>query len=124
MHVSHHAIMPFTGWFASKYAPSITTGLTPILNSFVHVIMYFYYYQSSLGNDRFKWIKQWITTIQLIQFMIIFCHGCSLLAYNNTNGAKFIGVLELCESVFFSYNFVLFYTKSYIVCRPNNIKSD
>lgn len=116
--------MPFTAWFASKYAPAITTGLTPILNSFVHVIMYFYYFQSAKNSHKFNWMKKYITIMQLVQFFVIFLHGVQLLMYNSAQGAKLIGLLELCESVFFSYNFVLFYTKNYVICKPNYSKID
>lgn len=50
LHVVHHMIMPMTTWVGMKYVPRTPTLMTMVANSFVHVIMYYYYYLSASGK--------------------------------------------------------------------------
>lgn len=122
LHVSHHTIMPFTAWFATKYAPMVTTGLTPALNSFVHVIMYTYYYKASEGV-QLNWIKQHITRIQLIQFMIISIHAAHLILMPNCDYPKWFACIQLAHGLFFIYTFSEFYRKAYKE-KPKSISNE
>lgn len=63
LHVTHHCLMPITCYIGLKFVPYGNTGFTPIINSFVHVIMYFYYYLASLGPSmqQILWWKKYIT---------------------------------------------------------------
>ena len=104
--------MPFTAWFATKYAPVVATGLTPALNSLVHVIMYTYYYKASQGV-QLNWIKQYITTMQLVQFVIISIHAAHLILMPNCDYPKWFACIELAHGLFFIYTFSDFYKKAY-----------
>eukprot|EP00743_Colponemidia_sp_Colp-15_P011177 GILK01012433.1.p1 GENE.GILK01012433.1~~GILK01012433.1.p1 ORF type:complete len:259 (+),score=34.42 GILK01012433.1:157-933(+) len=65
LHAYHHASMPLTCWLVLENKGTI--GWLPlILNSGVHVVMYFYYAGTTL-NYR-PWWKKYITIMQLIQF--------------------------------------------------------
>ena len=63
LHVTHHSIMPITCYVGMKFVPYGNTGFTPLINSFVHVVMYFYYYLACLGPEykKYLWWKNWIT---------------------------------------------------------------
>lgn len=63
LHVTHHCLMPITCYVGLKFVPYGNTGFTPIINSFVHVIMYFYYYLAALGPhmQKYLWWKNYIT---------------------------------------------------------------
>lgn len=63
LHVTHHCLMPITCYIGLKFVPYGNTGFTPIINSFVHVVMYFYYYLASLGPtvQQILWWKKYIT---------------------------------------------------------------
>ncbi|ETE60907.1 Elongation of very long chain fatty acids protein 7, partial [Ophiophagus hannah] len=76
LHVFHHSIMPFTWWFGVKFAPGGLGTFHGLLNSIVHVIMYTYYGLCTLGPAFHKhlWWKKYMTTIQLVQFILITLH--------------------------------------------------
>ena len=63
LHVTHHCLMPITCYVGLKFVPYGNTGFTPIINSLVHVVMYFYYYLAGLGPEykKYLWWKKWIT---------------------------------------------------------------
>ncbi|KAL6459142.1 hypothetical protein MHYP_G00326140 [Metynnis hypsauchen] len=76
LHVYHHSIMPFTWWLGVKFAPGGLGTFHAFLNCIVHVIMYTYYGLSALGPayQKFLWWKKHLTSVQLLQFVIVTCH--------------------------------------------------
>ncbi|XP_056889567.1 elongation of very long chain fatty acids protein 7a isoform X2 [Takifugu flavidus] len=76
LHVYHHSIMPFTWWFGVRFAPGGMGTFHALLNCVVHVIMYTYYGLSAMGPNyqKYLWWKKYLTTIQLIQFMLVTTH--------------------------------------------------
>ncbi|XP_071658265.1 very long chain fatty acid elongase 7 isoform X1 [Patagioenas fasciata] len=76
LHVFHHSIMPWTWWFGVKFAPGGLGTFHALLNCIVHVIMYTYYGLCSLGPayHKYLWWKKYMTTIQLVQFIMITAH--------------------------------------------------
>ncbi|KAI1900150.1 hypothetical protein AGOR_G00047050 [Albula goreensis] len=76
LHVYHHAIMPFTWWFGVKFAAGGLGTFHALLNCIVHVIMYTYYGVSALGPNyqQYLWWKKHLTSIQLIQFVLVTSH--------------------------------------------------
>lgn len=115
LHVSHHCLMPMTCYFAMKYVPYGNTGFVPLINSLVHVIMYFYYYLSSLGPQYYKylWWKKYITLIQLAQFAIKLVHAMQVYYVPNCDYPKAFANLEIAQSIFFIFTFSNFYFKTY-----------
>ncbi|KGL84271.1 Elongation of very long chain fatty acids protein 7 [Tinamus guttatus] len=76
LHVFHHSIMPWTWWFGVKFAAGGLGTFHALLNSIVHVIMYTYYGICSLGPayHKYLWWKKHMTTIQLVQFIMVTGH--------------------------------------------------
>lgn len=76
LHVFHHSIMPFTWWFGVRFSPGGLGTFHALLNCIVHVIMYTYYLLSALGPSfqRFLWWKKHLTSLQLIQFVLVTVH--------------------------------------------------
>ena len=50
---------------------------TVILNSFVHLVMYWYYFQSSVGSK--PWWAPYVTQLQIVQFITMMSQGVYIL---------------------------------------------
>lgn len=52
-----------------------------MLNSFVHIVMYFYYMIAAMGPkyQKYIWWKKYLTSFQMVQFIAIFAHQFQLL---------------------------------------------
>lgn len=81
LHVIHHGIMPFSVWMGLKFAPGGHSTFFALLNTFVHIVMYFYYMVAALGPEyrRFIWWKKYLTSMQMVQFVMIMTHQFQLL---------------------------------------------
>lgn len=77
LHVFHHSFMPWTWWWGVSYAPGGMGSFHAMVNSVVHVIMYFYYGLSAAGPrfQKFLWWKKYMTAIQLVQFILVSLHA-------------------------------------------------
>nr|XP_050036103.1 elongation of very long chain fatty acids protein AAEL008004-like [Dermacentor andersoni] len=114
LHVAHHILVVFNGCYGVGYGPDGQALLTIILNCFVHVIMYTYYFLSLLGPavQKHLWWKRYLTQVQLVQFCIIFVHMMIPLFHSCGYPRPHIYIM-LCEAVFFFTMFVRFYLQAY-----------
>lgn len=77
LHLYHHVSTLFFAWIAMRYflVPPMTMGV--FCNSFIHTIMYIYYFLSSWGPEVQKAIapiKPWITIAQMVNARNFFAH--------------------------------------------------
>ncbi|TNN69244.1 Elongation of very long chain fatty acids protein 1 [Liparis tanakae] len=77
LHIFHHSFMPWTWWWGIVYAPGGMGSFHAMVNSTVHIIMYFYYGLSAAGPrfQKFLWWKKYMTAIQLTQFVLVSLHA-------------------------------------------------
>lgn len=69
LHVYHHAGMVALGWIGTKYFAGGHSAFMAIINSFIHVIMYLYYYLTSIDNKYKQSVwKKYITQLQMVSF--------------------------------------------------------
>ncbi|KAK5647179.1 hypothetical protein RI129_002071 [Pyrocoelia pectoralis] len=71
LHVYHHSSTVLYAWLGVKYYPGGMAAFPILLNAFVHIIMYSYYFLSSLGPEmqtKLQVIKSKITVIQIVSF--------------------------------------------------------
>ncbi|KAF7279822.1 hypothetical protein GWI33_006705 [Rhynchophorus ferrugineus] len=122
LHVFHHTIMVVLSWIFVKYVPNGHGTFIGIVNTFVHVILYLYYFLAALGPSiqKYLWWKKYITMIQLIQFGMIVLHQL-LIFLPGCNYPKWVTILSLPNTIAFYYLFADFYKKSYT--RKNSLKS-
>jgi hypothetical protein len=67
-----HHIGAVICWHLCYYYKVDFVWMPSILNSFVHTIMYSYYLGCLLKNNYVRFIKQYITTLQLGQFLVLY----------------------------------------------------
>lgn len=116
LHVYHHAIMVVSCYlyirFFSGGGQPISLG---IINSFVHVIMYGYYFLTSYKPElkNSLWFKRHITELQMIQFTILFFH-LMVPVFMDCDFPKVISVALAFQNIFMFLLFGDFYYKAYV----------
>ncbi|CAH2008600.1 unnamed protein product [Acanthoscelides obtectus] len=115
LHLYHHTLMPICAWIGVSFLPGGHGTLLGVINSFIHVIMYTYYFLSSLGPEfqKFLWWKKHVTILQMIQFCIIFYHNFQVL-FRECSYPKFINFLLATQAAYFLYLFGCFYVNQYM----------
>lgn len=114
LHVIHHGIMPLSVWFGVKFAPGGHSTFFALLNTFVHIIMYTYYMLAAMGPEyqRFIWWKKYLTTFQMVQFVLIFTHQFQLM-FTSCDYPKIMVVWIGLHGVLFLFLFSEFYRSKY-----------
>lgn len=114
LHVIHHGCMPFSVWMGMKFAPGGHSTFFAMLNSFVHIVMYFYYMVAALGPkyQKYIWWKKYLTAFQMVQFVAIFTHQFQLL-FTECNYPKGFMVWIGLHGVMFLFLFSDFYKQAY-----------
>jgi hypothetical protein len=115
LHVIHHGIMPLFAWEACRFFPGGHESFGALFNTFVHVVMYTYYFLAAFG-PRFQpylWWKRHLTKLQMVQFVTVLGHSL-LLAYDNECGFPAIqSVISSAHMILFFILFLQFYAKAY-----------
>ena len=127
LHVIHHSIVPISVWIGLKFAPGGNNALFPLLNAFVHTIMYLYYGLAAFGPhmQKYLWWKRYLTKIQMIQFSIVIAHGLRTLFMTDCHFPISFLILTQFNAILFLALFYSFYRQSYLkkLDQKNKIKS-
>lgn len=115
LHVIHHGCMPMSVWFGVKFTPGGHSTFFGFLNTFVHIIMYTYYLLSALGPhmQRYLWWKKYLTTLQMVQFVLIMVHAFQLLFIECDYPRAFVWWIGM-HAVMFFFLFNEFYKQAYL----------
>lgn len=115
LHVIHHGIMPMSVWMGMKFAPGGHSTFFALLNTFVHIVMYFYYMVSAMGPEyqKYIWWKKYLTAFQMVQFICIFIHQFQLLFVDCDYPKSFTIWIGL-HGVLFLVLFSGFYKEKYV----------
>lgn len=111
LHVFHHAVMPMGCWLGLKFVPVRAASLFPLINTFVHIVMYTYYFLSSYGNQSLWW-KKYLTIMQLVQFLVCIFQAILLLQPGCPFPTVF-SVFLIVHAFYFLISFKAFYKRSY-----------
>ncbi|XP_013178281.1 PREDICTED: elongation of very long chain fatty acids protein AAEL008004-like [Papilio xuthus] len=114
LHVYHHSITLLSSWGALKYEPSYSTIFLGTLNSFVHIVMYTYYGLSAFPDlTKYLWWKKYITTMQLIQFLLIVLQVVVNYKVSSCRPSYGLLLTMVLNATLFIFLFGDFYIKSY-----------
>ncbi|XP_076618538.1 very long chain fatty acid elongase 1 [Colletes latitarsis] len=115
LHVYHHVSTLLIIWLSTKYIPVAMASFTILVNCFIHVIMYTYYYLSTFGEKTRKMInpfKPLLTIMQMVQFVLLIAQNTiSLLPYCKVT--KIPGTASIINLIINFALFYDFYQKSY-----------
>ncbi|XP_037941433.1 elongation of very long chain fatty acids protein F-like [Teleopsis dalmanni] len=117
LHVYHHVLMVLSSTMVIHYYG--TGGHHNVLgnlNAFIHVIMYSYYFLSASNANikTSKW-KRFITTAQIVQFIIIILHQLwPLLIVKGCTYPLTLLFLSLSQATIMLILFSNFYIKTYV----------
>ncbi|XP_019870257.1 elongation of very long chain fatty acids protein AAEL008004 [Aethina tumida] len=124
LHLYHHSLTPLETWILVKFLAGGHGTFSNLINNMVHVVMYFYYMVSAMGPEyqKYIWWKKHLTTIQLLQFTLVFVHSAQLLWFD-CGYPRFIGPLLLLHSTIFFVFFSNFYYQTYKKNAAKQIKA-
>jgi len=126
LHVVHHGIMPLSVWPGARFFPGGHSSFFGLLNVLVHFFMYGYYMLAAMGPkyQKYLWWKQHLTTLQMIQFVLIMVHGFQLVFYDDCDFpwqfAYYIGAHAILFFILFSE----FYVKNYLTKKKSKKVQD
>ncbi|XP_049823353.1 uncharacterized protein LOC109598764 [Aethina tumida] len=115
LHTYHHFGMILLTWFGVKFLGGGHSIYLGVINSFVHMCMYSYYFLSAL-DEKYKqkiWLKKLITQLQMIQFFTLTCIFGYLL-FTDCSYPKYASFVFVPQCIFMQCLFGEFYYRTYI----------
>jgi len=108
LHVYHHIATFIIWWGVTYYAPGGDTYFSAAQNSFVHILMYSYYFLATMKVNA-PW-KYFITQLQMLQFALNFVQGV-YVNYYDTPYPRFWGQVLMGYMITLLILFGNFYVK-------------
>ncbi|XP_022177785.1 elongation of very long chain fatty acids protein 4-like [Myzus persicae] len=114
LHVYHHVNMVITCWAYLRFIKGEQLIFGGIINSFIHTVMYSYYFLSALGPhmQKYLWWKKYLTRMQIIQFLSIMAYNAGLYSFN-CNFPRLFMLYVIADVTLFLYLFLMFYKRTY-----------
>ncbi|CAN7998828.1 unnamed protein product, partial [Ixodes hexagonus] len=114
LHVIHHTVVAVNAWFWVTFAPEGQPALGLAINAFVHVVMYAYYFLATLGPSvrPYLWWKRYLTTMQIVQFVIFMVH-MSIPLVVDCGFPRYLIHIANAQTLLILCLFVNFYIQSY-----------
>ncbi|XP_050520263.1 elongation of very long chain fatty acids protein AAEL008004-like [Daktulosphaira vitifoliae] len=114
LHTYHHVNMVITTWAHLRYIKGYQGVFYGLINSFIHMVMYTYYFLSALGPQmqKYLWWKVYLTQLQMVQFIIMLIYGVYLYL-NDCKFPKIFTIYIAADLLLFLYLFMMFYRRIY-----------
>lgn len=117
LHVFHHSFVPLISWIYLKYHPGYSVAFFPLVNTFVHSIMYTYYFLATFGLSiqPYLWWKRYLTSLQIAQFVLILIQLASIPLTGNDKCQYPRGFLYVAfaGAILFLWLFYTYYRDTY-----------
>lgn len=115
LHVFHHSVVPLFCWIGIKLAPGGPNGFFPLVNSFIHVVMYSYYALTTFGPSiqPYLWWKKYLTRLQMTQFVLVMVNAATTFMSADCKFPILFAYLQLTVAVTFFILFAMFYKNAY-----------
>lgn len=116
LHLYHHVSTLLFSWIGVRYFAVAPVLLNSLINSFIHMIMYTYYFLAAWGpevQEAIAPIKQWITKAQMVQFVILILYASQNFMPNCKVIEHWIVISFIGNLMFNFYMFYDFYQKAY-----------
>lgn len=122
LHVYHHVSMLMLQWCLVKYVPGGVSYFGPLLNCFIHSLMYAYYMLSAFGPhmQKYLWWKKYLTRMQMYQFVLIFFYCSNLMTHSMTEVGRFFAWLNWFYMISLFWLFNHFYQTSYVIRKKSD----
>jgi elongation of very long chain fatty acids protein 4 len=126
LHVYHHLFASSLAWYTSRVGPGGDCALAASINSFIHVVMYSYYFLSTLIEDpgsRKKYLSwgRYLTQLQMVQFVICVTINAASCLLNKRYPWEIPGSnLFFCASLFVLFS--QFYIQKWTAGRQSSKK--
>jgi elongation of very long chain fatty acids protein 4 len=124
LHCYHHILLIWVWWHCCSTESGGEAWFGACVNSLIHVYMYGYYTMSLL-KWSVEWMKIYMTTCQILQFVICLAHAIFVF-YQTTYGDELRGYIpwEMCaDQAFVMVNMLFlfgkFFYKSYVQKRAH-----
>lgn len=114
LHVTHHFLVVFSAWLWITFGSDGQVLLGICVNSFIHIIMYSYYFLAALGPSvrKYLWWKKYLTRIQIVQFACLTLHMTVPLFYD-CGYPMVLNVLAVAQGLLGLGLFINFYVHTY-----------
>ncbi|CAG9817336.1 unnamed protein product [Phaedon cochleariae] len=121
LHLYHHSGMTILMWFGIRFFPGGMSLWIPMINGFVHVVMFIYYSLTALDSSWKQSIafKKRLTQIQLLQFIIILT-VCIAIVFSDCSYPKLAGLMLIPQNLFITILFGDFYLKTYVFNKKSS----
>lgn len=118
LHVLHHFLVVFDSWLYLSYGVDGQSMLHACLNTFVHVIMYSYYFLTALGPSvrKYLWWKRYLTVLQIVQFVVMTVH-MSIPIFYDCGFPSALSYAAVAQDLLGLALFLNFYIRTYISRR-------
>ncbi|XP_063230866.1 very long chain fatty acid elongase AAEL008004-like isoform X2 [Bacillus rossius redtenbacheri] len=115
LHVYHHTGIIIGTWIGVKYFAGGHITFIGAINSFVHAVMYAYYFLTSIRPEYKNsiWWKKYITQLQMIQFFILVVQSAPTLFWMDCDFPRLPAVLLFTQNIFMLFLFYDFYRRAY-----------
>lgn len=95
------------------------------VNTFVHIVMYSYYFLTAFGPriQPYLWWKKYLTTLQMVQFVLVMIHAFQLLFIDCNYPKAFVWWIGMHAFMFY-FLFRDFYIQTYKKQKSKDLKEN